>query len=456
VVPIVRHHHENWDGTGYPDGLKGVDIPVGARIMSVVDCYDALTSDRPYRPALSSDEAFGILTERKGTMYDPRVVDAFTKVYNEINLGESQSNDRQRSLLHLIKTPLPPSDEEKAEGPAAGSSNAADEILLLSELAGGLAGHVPLDDVAEIISRHLKRVLPAPLVVLYLQEEASGDLVAAHGSGFGENLLAGLRIPLGHGLSGWVAANRTTIVNARPSLDLGDRLRALSPPLESALSTPLVTDGGLVGVLTLYAATDHAFSDDHRQVVELVARQIAASVLRARSFEHDRALMLRDELTGLPNGRLLVQLLASQGLAESNLLLSCGVLCFAVEPGLTAVGSEDGNELLVRVAAAIRKALRSSDFVFRYSARELVMLMPDSSPPVTRRIARRIFASVLADAPKSYDGAIQVGLAFAPIDGSSVEELLQAARRRMGTHGDLAEVEVDGTLARVGSGVARS
>src|SRR5262245_44676368 len=68
VVPIVRHHHENWNGTGYPDGIKGTDIPIGARILSVVDCFDALTSDRPYRPRLSDDDALGILIERIGYM----------------------------------------------------------------------------------------------------------------------------------------------------------------------------------------------------------------------------------------------------------------------------------------------------------------------------------------------------------------------------------------------------
>ena len=74
VIPYVRHHHENWDGTGYPDGLDGEAIPLGARILSVVDCFDALTSDRPYRRALSTDAALDILRERSGTMYDPAVV----------------------------------------------------------------------------------------------------------------------------------------------------------------------------------------------------------------------------------------------------------------------------------------------------------------------------------------------------------------------------------------------
>ena len=77
VVPIVRHHHENWDGTGYPDGLSGDQIPLGARILAVVDCFDALTSDRPYRRALSSRDAIAILQERRATMHDPAIIDLF-------------------------------------------------------------------------------------------------------------------------------------------------------------------------------------------------------------------------------------------------------------------------------------------------------------------------------------------------------------------------------------------
>jgi HD-GYP domain-containing protein (c-di-GMP phosphodiesterase class II) len=97
VVPIVRCHHENWDGTGYPRGVAGEDIPIGARILSVVDCFDALTSDRPYRRALTDQAAIDILLERRGRMYDPRVVDTFIAVYKTIEVPEA---DRPSSRLH--------------------------------------------------------------------------------------------------------------------------------------------------------------------------------------------------------------------------------------------------------------------------------------------------------------------------------------------------------------------
>jgi len=77
VIPIVRSHHENWDGTGYQQGLCGRRIPIGARIVAVVDCFDALTSDRPYRPKMPIQSALQIVRSRRGTMYDPSVVDAF-------------------------------------------------------------------------------------------------------------------------------------------------------------------------------------------------------------------------------------------------------------------------------------------------------------------------------------------------------------------------------------------
>ena len=108
VVPIVRHHHESWNGTGYPTGIRGTDIPLGARILAVVDCFDALTSDRPYRPKLSKEEAFTILRERSGVMYDPLVVDMFINAFDEIApaaIKAGQLGEKYRNLPRRLESP---------------------------------------------------------------------------------------------------------------------------------------------------------------------------------------------------------------------------------------------------------------------------------------------------------------------------------------------------------------
>ena len=94
VEPIVRHHHESWDGSGYPDGIKGQDIPLGARILAVVDCYDALTSDRPYRPRMTRQQAEQKLRERRATMYDPWIVDQFLKILDRLEAMDAAEEKR--------------------------------------------------------------------------------------------------------------------------------------------------------------------------------------------------------------------------------------------------------------------------------------------------------------------------------------------------------------------------
>jgi putative nucleotidyltransferase with HDIG domain len=83
VAPIVRHHQERYDGTGYPDGLAGEDIPIGARIIAVVDAYGAMTEDRVYRKALGHHAAIAELRRCAGTQFDPVIVDAFIRLLED-------------------------------------------------------------------------------------------------------------------------------------------------------------------------------------------------------------------------------------------------------------------------------------------------------------------------------------------------------------------------------------
>src|SRR5262249_5255359 len=123
VVPIVRAHHESWDGTGYPRGLRADEIPIGARILSVVDCFDALTSDRPYRRRMTDAAAIDILLERRGRMYDPAVVDTFIRVYKDINVESADATEHHEVLQRISQAhaDTPGSDRVDAMNPDGGA-----------------------------------------------------------------------------------------------------------------------------------------------------------------------------------------------------------------------------------------------------------------------------------------------------------------------------------------------
>ena len=283
VVPIVRHHHENWDGSGYPLGLKGTDIPIGARILAVVDCFDALTSDRPYRPRLPDNDALRILMDRRGTMYDPLVVDTFMRVHAQIS-ADLQPTSLPPYVLDEITTanqPSPSRDSERFDEIAASSG----EMRSLYELTHALSSARGLRAAGDILANHLRRLIPFVQFVLFWYDSNSDDLEVKYASGDLSAIVKGLRIELGQRLSGWVAANRQTIVNSDPILDLGEVARTAVPRLRSCLSTFLVCDGQLVGVISLYTDLPDSFDENHRRIIEAVAQQVSDTLKRSADFD---------------------------------------------------------------------------------------------------------------------------------------------------------------------------
>jgi len=437
VVPIVRHHHENWDGTGYPDGLRGVDIPLGARIMAVVDCYDALTSDRPYRPALSDEEALAIIEARKGAMYDPIVTDAFVKVHSEIS-AEVNVPGRDASafqgLLHAPAPPLPP-----AVIVSAGSASAelSATLLALSDLAAQIGGHTTVEDLAVALGWRIRQTIPCDLLVFYLRDRVSDDLVAVHASGTDGDVVKGLRLRTGEGLSGWVALNRTTIMNSSGALDLADRRRLMSATLDSALATPLLARDHVVGVLTLYGTARDAFTSEHQQVVEFAARQSGPALERALSFEQDRMASLFDAETGLPNEKYLERVLASaayvgraDGPKPGILLLVDVQRGTGIDPDGGAALAPRPADVLLRLAATARMAVRVTDLVFRTGEHEVTILMSDSSSEVMATVARRVTEAMCDAAVSGQETSIESAFALFPEHAAEPADLPRAVRAR--------------------------
>jgi len=298
VVPIVRSHHEKFDGTGYPDGLAGNQIPIGARILSAVDCLDALASDRQYRQALPLDEAMAIVAEQSGKAFDPQVIAVLLKKHRELEqLAKAQAGEEVKLSTNVrVERGLAPatgfaapsdyetSDLNQESGFGRSIDSARQEIQLLTELMTDLGNSLSLDDTLALLASRLQAAVAHDAIALYL---INGDkLIPRFVQGESSRLFSSLEIPIGQGLSGWVAENNKPIVNANPVVETGylhDATRVTS--LRSAIAIPLHSEDRMVAVLTLYSLRREAFNADHNRVLLAIAPKTAHAIKNALSFE---------------------------------------------------------------------------------------------------------------------------------------------------------------------------
>jgi putative nucleotidyltransferase with HDIG domain len=298
VVPIVRAHHEKWDGSGYPSGLAREAIPIGARILSAVDCLDALASDRQYRRALPLHEAMAKVASEAGSAFDPQVVAVLQRRYVEweklARLQPLQVPPKLSTDIKVKRGLAPDAGfADSAEAPATASpvTGTAERLAAarlqaqsLTELGRGLGEALTLDDTLSLLSVRLKRLVPHDSMAVYLRK--NNLLAAEFVSGENFRLFSSLRIPLGEGLSGWVAQNHKPILNGNPSVEPG----YLNNPtqystLRSALAVPLEGSASVAAVLALYRARPDAFTRDDLQVLETVASSLGAVIEQATNLK---------------------------------------------------------------------------------------------------------------------------------------------------------------------------
>ena len=291
VVPIVRHHHESWDGNGYPDRLRGEQIPLGARILAVVDCFDALTSDRPYRRALARDRALEIILAQSGRMYDPKVVSAMMSVKDDI-VAEELAATREASTV------------------LADAGNHANQAVKVVPAAEPRERHRRGQDGRT--ARRDRQAPPQNSAALRgaarraLDHDARTDdgglrarqdaRVAREGGGRdSRRAVDGLEIKLGTRLTGWVAAHRTPIVNSQAALDLENRAPQLDPRPRICVSTPLIARGKLVGVLTFYSTMDRPFGAEEVSLFDMLSG-LLGPVLEDDPAEEAARAGIRDQV----------------------------------------------------------------------------------------------------------------------------------------------------------------
>ncbi len=447
VVPIVRSHHEKWDGSGYPYGLKREAIPIGARILSVVDCFDALTSERPYRRAMSADEAMKHLVSEIDTSFDPRVVAAIEKRYVELEEGVRRSETTKSPFPTVTNAnrsvapsagfaDVPNAAEVRATSFLASIVSARQEAQLLFELAQTLGNSLSLRETLSVVAIRLKEMIPYDLIVFYVCQDQK--LVPRYVHGVDYDLFRSLDIPIGQGISGWVAQNKKPIINGDPmaeSKHLGDPTRV--SVLRSTLSIPLQGRDGVAGVLTLYLKEKQAFTKDHLRMLMAASSKLGLSVENSLQFEKAQDSASTDFLTGLPNARSICahldsELARSERSGQPLAVLLCDLNGFKTVND--NFGHLVGNKLLEEIARNFRTVCREYDLVGRLGGDEFVLVLPEFTTTTIKELLPRVELAVV-EAGRIVCGkkvvTVSVGAAFYPQNGRTAEELLSEADRAM-------------------------
>ncbi len=452
VEDIVRYHHEKWDGTGYPKGLKNEAIPLVARIISVVDFYDATRCDRPYRKGMKREDSLALLRKMAGTAFDPRIVEKFIEHVEDfdrlIDAEDIQEQVAAEIPDHDYVTQTKPDAglaSDTMGGPHDDSgfrsiSEAQREVFALHEIAQTIGSSLNLNDTVTLVSNKLRSIVPFDTCIIFLVDEKSGKAVAAHAAGEESELFSQRRMTVGDGITGWVIANGRSMCNASPELDLVGVSEDISRSYRGALVSPLLREDGAFGAITLYSKSRSSYTTEHVRLLESVCQHASSALNNALTFEKTKESALVDPLTELPNARGFYMML-EQRIAECQRMgnESLAVVSMDIDDfkGVNDLyGHAIGDCVLASVSAVIRKELRQMDILTRYAGDEFVAIMPMASSQMAENVGERIRSAVEAQKfavrPATViQVGISVGVSSFPNDGETTEELLTAAAKKM-------------------------
>lgn len=451
VEDIVRYHHEKWDGSGYPKGLRGESIPLVARIISVVDFYDATRCDRPYRKGMKREESLGLLKSMAGSAFDPRVVEKFiqhVEVFDMlIDAEDIQEQVASEIAEHDYLTQTKPDAGLASDvmGTPEDSgfrsiTEAQREVFALHEIAQTIGSSLNMNDTVNLVSSKLKAIVPFDTCAIFVVDEQSGKASAVHVAGEHPDVFSGRRITIGDGITGWVIANARSMCNASPELDLVGVSDEVSKKYRGVLVSPLLREDGAFGAISLYSKSRTSYSTEHVRLLESVCQHASSALNNALTFEKTKESALIDPLTELPNARGFYMML-EQRIAECQRLSneSLAVISMDVD-NFKAIndqyGHAMGDRVLASVAAVIRKELRQMDILTRYAGDEFVAIMPMASSHIAAAVGERIRNAVESQkfavrGDKLVQLGISAGVACYPDQGETTEELLTAAARKM-------------------------
>ena len=450
VEDIVRYHHEKWDGTGYPKGLRAEAIPLVARIISVVDFYDATRCDRPYRKGMKREDSLALLNGMAGTAFDPRVVDIFVQHVERfdqlINSEDIQEQVPSEQMDYLTATRPDAGLASDVLGTPDDKSGfrsiteAQREVFALHEIAQTIGSSLNLNDTVTLITNKLRAIVPFDTCIIFTVDDRSGKAIATHVAGEDKDVFAKRRMSVGDGITGWVIANSRSMCNASPELDLVGVPEDVARQFRGVLVSPLLREDGAFGTITLYSKSRTSYTSEHVRLLESVAQHASSALNNALTFEKTKESALTDPLTDLPNARGFYMIL-EQRIAECQRMdrESLALICMDVDDFKEindSYGHALGDRLLASVAGVMRKELRAMDILTRYAGDEFVAIMPMADTMMASAVGERIREAVESKQfavrrGRTVEVGISLGIACFPADGETTEELLSAAARNM-------------------------
>jgi diguanylate cyclase (GGDEF)-like protein/putative nucleotidyltransferase with HDIG domain len=444
VTPIVRHHHEQWNGLGYPDGLKGEQIPITARIISVVDCFDSVREDRPFRRGMTRDEAIALLLRGSGSHFDPKVVDLFIKHLPRFEAQISAVGLPQQLPPNEAREPLALNVVDMAQTRERGCYMAYDqiksahqEVYALYEIARTFGSSLDVRNTLEVLVDKVGHVVPFDTCAVYLFDELKGYATGAHVAGKNAKILAARFIAPGEGVTGFALANRRPINQLHPSLDFAGV--EIEHEYRSMASLPLFKDDMLLGALSVYSTELEQYSDDHMRLLETVTRLASDALSNAMHHAEAESNALTDPLTGLPNARYIALRFDEEASRARRNGRPFQVVMLDLDDFKIVndtFGHKVGDKMLREMGRIIQTQLREYDFLARYAGDEFVAIVQELVGNQVEDLRYRIETAV-----KEYSlhvrgvgqarVGISVGTATYGIDGETLDQLLVAADQAM-------------------------
>jgi diguanylate cyclase (GGDEF)-like protein/putative nucleotidyltransferase with HDIG domain len=447
VLPIVRHHHERWDGRGYPDGLRGEQIPITARIMSAVDCFDSTREDRPFRAGLTRQEAVAMLQKESGTHFDPRIVELFVEHLPRFEAEIAARGLEEEGHISAIDHPIVPAEcemtrarEHTATAAYNQIRNAHREVYALYEIARTFGSSLEVENTISNLVAKVTQIVPFDTCAVYVYDDLKGYATAAHVIGKNAETLRSKCIASGEGVTGFALANRRSVNRIHPGLDFSGT-ELTEGAYRSMASLPLFKGDLLLGALSVYSMELKEYSDDQLRLLETVTRLASDALANATHHAQAESNALTDPLTGLPNGRCL-QVRFEEEVARSRRsgrpfqVVMLDLDDFKIVND--TFGHKVGDKMLREVAGLINAQLREYDFLARYAGDEFVAIVQDLSPPQIDELCERIekavasFSLHVRTSVRTQVG-ISAGSAVYGVDGETLDQLLISADQAMYT-----------------------